>query len=130
MRNNLSKLVSVDRLVKRTTNRGAILREIHFGGPMRRADLSRRLKIRKSSITSIAAELVQRGVVAEEKSDNSRSRLSLNEVGRYVLAAQLAIGQVHIARVMLNGTVLNRKTIPFELNLPADQILRIIEDAL
>ena len=54
-------MMAVDQFHKRTFNRSAILREIHFAGPLKRVELSRRLNIRKSSVTSIATELVDRG---------------------------------------------------------------------
>lgn len=130
MRNQAVKLASPDQFVKRTANRSAILREIHFTGPMQRVELSRRLKIRKSSVTSIAAELVRRGVIAEETPDSVRSKLSLSDGGRCVLAAQLAIGRIYVSRVMLNGTIAGITPVPFELTASADEILQTLGDAL
>lgn len=55
---------------KRAVNRCAILRALHFQGPLQRSELSRELLIRKSSVTSITTELIRRGFIVEEKPHN------------------------------------------------------------
>jgi predicted NBD/HSP70 family sugar kinase len=130
MRNHGNNTAAVDQLRKRTANRSAILREIHFVGPMQRVELSRRLSIRKSSITSIAAELVDRGLMAEEAPDSLRRRLSLSPEGRSVLVARLGVGEIQVARVVLDGTVGGMRRVPFAANAPVGAILGLLAATL
>jgi predicted NBD/HSP70 family sugar kinase len=123
-------LPAADQLHKRLANRSAILKELHFTGPLRRVQLSRKLNIRKSSITSMAAELVGRGVMTEENPDSLRSRLSLNDRGRSVIVARLSVGTIDVARVLLDGTVHDAATERFDPQAPVDQILDRLAAAL
>jgi predicted NBD/HSP70 family sugar kinase len=86
-------------------NRCAVLRSLHFDGPQRRAELSRRCAIRKTSVTNIVAELLGTGLVIEEEPESRRSRVALDSERFHVLAANVSPGAVRVARVFLDGRV-------------------------
>lgn len=116
-----------DQLRKRAANRYAILRALHFQGPAQRAELSRRLGIRKSSVTSITAELIKQGWVNEDAPESFRTPLSLNDRGPYAVVARLGIGQIETARVRLGGQVESVHQASFSPDAPAERILQLIE---
>ncbi|HEY1685618.1 MAG TPA: ROK family transcriptional regulator [Tepidisphaeraceae bacterium] len=119
-----------DQLRKRAANRYAILRALHFEGALQRAELSRRLGIRKTSVTNITAELIEMGWVNEDAPDSFRSPLSLNEKGPYALVARLGIGQIETARVRLDGQVESIQRVSFAPNALSEHILQLIEKSL
>jgi predicted NBD/HSP70 family sugar kinase len=91
-------------------NRYAVLRSLHFDGAAHRAGLSRRLSIRKTSVTNIVHELLASGIVVEEEPDARRSRVALDTKRFHVLAASVVPGEVRIARVYLDGRVADIET--------------------
>jgi predicted NBD/HSP70 family sugar kinase len=113
----------VEKIEQRNRNRDAILRALHFEGPLQRSELSARLRIRKSSVTSIAAELLRAGLVAALEPRRPRSPLRL-EPGRHpVTAARLTRHDLHVATVGLDGSVRDERVRPLKGSTrPADLI--------
>jgi predicted NBD/HSP70 family sugar kinase len=73
--------------------------------------LSERLGIRKSSVTSIVADLLGRGVLREEVPGALRSPVAI-EGGRFwALGAVLEAGRLHLARVGFDGEIGRRETV-------------------
>ncbi len=100
----------MDQIRKRNANREAILRALHFEGPLRRGAISARLGIRKSSVTSLSSELLAASLVEETRPGAPRSPLRLNVSRHAVVAARLASGHLHLGRVHLDGTVSDERT--------------------
>lgn len=119
-----------DQSRKRAANRYAILRTLHFEGRQQRAVLSRALGIRKSSVTSITAELVSQGLIVEDDPHSLRTPLSLNAKRPCVVVGRLGLNEIETARVMLNGDVEGRKRYPFQPDASAEAILDLIGEAL
>jgi len=97
------KPLSSEQIRKRIINQCAVLKSLHFDGPQRRAELSRRCSIRKTSVTNIVAELLEGGLVAEEEPGSRRSRVTLNSERYHVLAANVVPGAVRLSRIFLDG---------------------------
>jgi predicted NBD/HSP70 family sugar kinase len=121
---------SSDQSRKRAANRYAILRALHFDGPLQRADLARQLGIRKSSVTSITAELIEQSLVVEEEPNSLRTPLSLRATDACAVVAHVDVGQITTARVRLDGTVESVRKIDFPPGAPAERILKSIEQGI
>ncbi|MFI7446487.1 ROK family protein [Nonomuraea sp. NPDC049714] len=99
----------------RRRNVGALLRHVHLGGSVSRTELAERMKLNRSTILALTAELTAAGLVREElPADTGRAgRPSLvvrPEPGRvYVLAFDVAVDRLVAARVTLGGTMLDRR---------------------
>ncbi|GAA2996462.1 ROK family transcriptional regulator [Streptosporangium longisporum] len=98
----------------RRHNLGALLRQVHLGGPVSRTVLADRMGLNRSTIMALTAELTSAGLVREERpTDTGRAgRPSLvvrPESDRvYVLAFDVRVDRLVAARVGLGGTVLER----------------------
>ncbi|MEV4758378.1 ROK family transcriptional regulator [Micromonospora sp. NPDC049559] len=99
----------------RRRNVGALLRHVHLGGPISRAELAGRMGLNRSTILALTAELTAAGLVREDPATETgrAGRPSLvvrPESGRvYVLAVDVAVDRLVAARVGLGGTVLERR---------------------
>ena len=100
-----------DQVAKRLANQYAILKELNAGVVLRRTDLSRRLDIRKSSITSIVGSLLEKGVLREERPGNIRSAVGLNDDSFYAAVASVSMHGVQFARVNLRGVIEHHHTV-------------------
>jgi len=99
---------------KRDANRYEILRALHFKGALHRSELSRMLKIRKSSVTSIVAELLDSGVIKAVNPGNLRTTLTLDSEKFHVLSASLHPGKICFARVYLDGSIHHAPSLSFD----------------
>ncbi|GAA4589308.1 ROK family transcriptional regulator [Planotetraspora phitsanulokensis] len=99
----------------RRHNLGALLRQVHLGGPISRAELAERMGLNRSTIMALTAELTSAGLVREElpKENGKAGRPSLvvrPESERvYVLAFDVRVDRLVAARVGLGGTILDRR---------------------
>ncbi|GAA3566898.1 ROK family transcriptional regulator [Microlunatus spumicola] len=105
----------------RRTNLAVLLRHLHLDGPMRRAELTERLGLTRSTVAGLVGELGRLGVVEQSTTGApavpaSRGRPSPVvrpcPLGVQVLAAEVRIDQVEVALVGLGGTVLRRDSRP------------------
>ncbi|GAA4535783.1 MULTISPECIES: ROK family transcriptional regulator [Nonomuraea] len=99
----------------RRNNVGTLLRHVHLGGSVSRTALSERMRLNRSTIMALIAELTRAGLVREElpQGTGRAGRPSLvvrPESGRaYVLAFDVAVDRLVAARVALGGIVLDRR---------------------
>ncbi|MER5418412.1 ROK family transcriptional regulator [Streptosporangium roseum] len=99
----------------RRHNAGTLLRHVHLGGPVSRTALAERMRLNRSTIMALTAELTAAGLVREElPADTGRAgRPSLvvrPESDRvYVLAFDVAVDRLVAARVTLGGIMLDRR---------------------
>ncbi|GAA4628894.1 ROK family transcriptional regulator [Actinoallomurus vinaceus] len=98
----------------RRHNLGTILTEVHRHGCRSRAELTAEMGLNRSTIGDLVAELVEAGLVLE-RSASARGRAgrpSLEVVpcpdAAYVLAVDLGVRHLVVARVGLGGDVLDR----------------------
>lgn len=101
----------------RAHNLSLVLRTLHSGGAMSRAELSRTLGLTRVTVSDLVAELLQRDHVVElGTADKGRPGkpailVDLNRTGLQVVGLDLAEANVLSAAVMdLDGTVLSRLT--------------------
>jgi predicted NBD/HSP70 family sugar kinase len=105
----------------RRTNLAVLLRHLHLDGPMRRAELTDRSGLTRSTVAGLVGELGRLGVV-EQASPRPDRTPGAAPVGRgrpspvvrpcprraQVLAAEVRVDQVEAALVGLGGTILRR----------------------
>jgi predicted NBD/HSP70 family sugar kinase len=96
---------------RRAQNRDAILRALHFRGPLQRSVLSDQLGIRKSSVGSIVAELLGDGLVVEQRPGSIRSALLLDPEDHFIVSGSVATDEVRVARVCLDGSLKDVRTV-------------------
>ncbi|MGC5009191.1 ROK family protein [Streptosporangium sp. DT93] len=98
----------------RRHNLGALLRQVHLGGPVSRTVLADRMGLNRSTIMALTAELTSAGLVREERPTDTGKAGRPSLVVRpesdrvYVLAFDVRVDRLVAARVGLGGTVLER----------------------
>ncbi len=122
--------MSSEQIRKRRSNEEALLRELHFRGMLSRSELSRRLDIRKSSVTNIVTDMLERGILIEEHPEAPRSRVGLNGGAMRTLTAYLTPGEIRVSEILGDGTVsgiarekTSRGTLPSDLLAKTAQML-------
>ena len=99
----------------RRRNASTLLRHVHLGGPLCRAELAARMGLNRSTIRALTTELARVGLVEEESpSDTGRAgrpsllvRPASDRI--YVLAFDVAVDRLVAARVGLGGVILDRR---------------------
>src|SRR5690606_4527145 len=108
----------------RRQNLGALLRYVHRHGPTSRAELTARLRLNRSTIGALTADLTAAGLVHEEAPEAGRAgragRPSLVVTPRSELVCAYAVAvesdRVSAARVGLGGVLLARREVPRDPN--------------
>src|SRR5215217_5591308 len=102
----------------RRHNLGTLLAHLHHDGQLSRAALTERMGLNRSTIGGLVAELVDLGVVQQTAPARGRAgagrpsldvRPSCEDV--YVLAAEVGVDTLKVARVGLGGQVLARASV-------------------
>ncbi|MBW8483679.1 ROK family protein [Actinomadura parmotrematis] len=115
----------------RRHNLGTLLRFVHLRGPASRAVLAESLGLNRSTIMALTTDLTAAGLVREElprRPGRRAGRPSLvvrpESTRVYVLAFDIAVDRLAVARVGLGGTILDRRETarPRGLLDPADLI--------
>ena len=102
----------------RRHNLGALLRHVHLGGPISRAELTARMGLNRSTIMALTSDLTAAGLVREElpRETGRAGRPSLvvrPESSRvYVFAFDVGPDRLVAARVGLGGVILDRRELP------------------
>jgi predicted NBD/HSP70 family sugar kinase len=110
----------------RRHNLGTLLRHVHLGGPISRAELTSKMGLNRSTIMALTSDLTAAGLVREElpRETGRAGRPSLvvrPESARvYVFAFDVGPDRLAVARVGLGGVILDRREAvrrrgPFEL---------------
>lgn len=96
----------------RRANLSAIVRELHTHGPLSRSALVTRMGLTRSAIRSLIGELVDTGLVSEERAASLGTPgrpsplVRLNPDGAVALAMEIAVDSLAVAIVGLDGAVL------------------------
>ncbi|MFG1999501.1 ROK family protein [Spirillospora sp. NPDC048911] len=100
----------------RRHNLGTLLRFVHLRGPSSRATLAEAMGLNRSTIMALTADLTAAGLVREELPRGpgrraGRPSLVVRPEGTrvYVLAFDLGVDRLAVARVGLGGTILDRR---------------------
>ena len=128
----------------RRTNLAVLLRHLHLDGPLRRAELTDRSGLTRSTVAALVGELARLGAV-EQSAAGAVSTLGSTPPGRgrpspvvrpcprgaQVLAAEVRVDQVEVALVGLGGAVLRRTSRPLPDLAPegaADLVAEAVAD--
>ena len=121
----------------RRHNLSLVLTHIHQDGAITRAELTQRLKVSRSTVGALVADLIALGLVDEEVPGRGSGVGRPSHVvgphrsGPFVLAVDLDVTHVTVAAVGLGGTVLARETVPTEpASLSPDAAARLIVDSI
>src|SRR3954451_16600245 len=107
----------------RDLNRAAILDLIGQEGPIARVEIARRAAVSPAPVTDTASELVSDGLVHEvDQAPSSGGRrpilLGLVRDAAQAVGVKIAADHLAVVRVALDGTLLARKTYPFDAAAP------------
>ncbi|MBN2714022.1 MAG: ROK family transcriptional regulator [Planctomycetes bacterium] len=114
---------------KRQENLAAILLNLHYGGEMQRSQLSKLCNIRKSSVTNLIAELLEKGLIAESVPGSIRSPILIAGGSSYAIASMVTAHEIITAVVELDGTVSREEATPLGDNTP-DAVVAAIGKAV
>ena len=102
----------------RRHNLGTLLRHVHRStGPISRADLTSVMGLNRSTIAGLVAELEELGIAHAEPADQPRRApagrrpaCGLSDDGPYVIAVDLGVDRLVVARVGLGGEMLHQRS--------------------
>lgn len=125
----------------RRHNLGTLLGHVHRDTDVSRADLTTRMGLNRSTIAALVVELERLGVVAQasprgDRQGAGRPSLHVRPGERHVcvIAVELRVESIEVARISLGGTVHGRLSVPVEVGASpeqvADQIGRTAADLL
>src|SRR3954454_18712099 len=131
----------VDQLVVRRSNLGLVLRTLRDSGPRSRARLADDTGLTKATVSSLVAELIDRGLVAEGGVDRAgavgRPGVVVELDGRrvYGIGAEINVDYVALIVLDLRGTVVAERRVAMDvprLGPPRvlDQIVAVLGDSL
>ena len=106
-----------DQTLARYVNEFRILSMLRTGGQATRADIARRLSLTPATITRLISSLNERGLVREVDDLPRRSQprepgrpgvsVAVNPEGAYFLGVEIGVGDLRLALIDLNATVVN-----------------------
>ena len=131
---------SVDHLDLRRTNLGLVLRTLRDQGPRSRATLASELKMTRSTISTLVADLAERGLVREGKVQRApvgRPSIAVELDGSGVcgLGAEINVNHVSVVALDLAGHVVNEKRLALDARamdaeLVVDHLVGLVDEAV
>jgi predicted NBD/HSP70 family sugar kinase len=117
------------RSTPRDVNRRIVLNLIREYQPISRAELARRMKVRRGTLTPLVRELVDSGAIFEKgTAATARGRrptmLCVRTRGRYVVAADIRWGRSAVALSDVAGRMLARET--FDTPATPDELVEVL----
>lgn len=113
----------------RRHNLATMLRQVHLGGSTSRAELTAAMGLNRSTIGGLVTELTDLGLVAvgtaptgTRGAGRPSPQVTLAATGPYVVAVDLGVDQVEVARVGLGGVVRERVRAPVDPTAEAWQV--------
>lgn len=123
--NNIDTIQS-EQTRKRAENRYAILRTLQSVSPMKRTEVADYCGIRKSSVTSLVEELMEKRWIRLEDESRPRSPLMINEEYWRIISIQLEPDKIITALIDLSGKVQERKKLTDEKLKTKDGYLKAL----
>lgn len=114
-------------------NRLKVLDVIRARGPIARPEIARQTGLSPSSITNIIGYLMERNLVLDVGTVDSRdvgrkaALLCFNPAGHRIIAANVEADRAYVALTDLSGMVLSRKEIPLTVRMMDFEILNLIK---
>jgi len=126
-----------DQVVVRRSNLGLVLRTLRDSGPRSRARLADDTRLNKATVSSLVAELIDRGLVAEGGVDRAgavgRPGVVVELDGRrvYGIGVEINVDYVALIALDLRGTVVTERRLAIDVpRLGPDRVLDEIVAAL
>jgi glucokinase-like ROK family protein len=119
----------------RQINQALILNLLRDYGLLSRAQVSRKLKISKATVSRVVNELIESGIItvvgegdAKETGGRRPVMLSINSSGKYVLGIDLGTTNTVIGIANLKGEIINKVRIPTNRNHSLERIVAQVTD--
>ena len=102
-----------------------------------RIQLARKTNLSSTTITNLVAELIEQGIITEDKSTREdeqrsvgrpRTGLALIPDARYVVGVHIGVGLYRIAIMNLRAEIVCSKMVNFAINTPSEDVLQAISD--
>jgi len=125
----------------RQINQALILNLLRDYGLLSRAQVSRKLKISKATVSRVVNELIENGIItvvgegdAKETGGRRPLMLSINSSGKYVLGIDLGTTNTVIGIANLKGEVINKVRVPTNRNHSLEtivaQVTNLVEEII
>jgi len=108
--------------------------------PLSRIQLARRTHLSSTTITNLVTELIEQGIVSEDKNPHDphgdeqrpvgrpRTGLYLIPDARYVVGVHIGVGLYRAAVMNLRAKIVCSKMVNFDISTPPDEVLRSISE--
>jgi len=116
-----SRGVAADHVSLRRNNLSVVLRHVRDLGPRSRARIAEETGLNKATVSSLVAELVERGLLREGSADSSRALgrpgqlVELDGTGVCGVGAEINVDYLAVAALDLAGRVVLEKRVPLDV---------------
>jgi predicted NBD/HSP70 family sugar kinase len=116
-----SRGVAADHVSLRRNNLSVVLRHVRDLGPRSRARIADDTGLNKATVSSLVAELVERGLLREGRADSSRALgrpgllVELDGTGVCGVGAEINVDYLAVAALNLTGAVVLEKRVPVDV---------------
>jgi predicted NBD/HSP70 family sugar kinase len=116
-----SRGVAADHVSLRRNNLSVVLRHVRDLGPRSRARIADDTGLNKATVSSLVAELVERGLLREGRADSSRALgrpgllVELDGTGVCGVGAEINVDYLAVAALDLTGAVVLEKRVPVDV---------------
>jgi predicted NBD/HSP70 family sugar kinase len=116
-----SRGVAADHVSLRRNNLSVVLRHVRDLGPRSRARIADDTGLNKATVSSLVAELVERGLLREGRADSSRALgrpgqlVELGGTGVCGVGAEINVDYLAVAALDLSGDVVLEKRVPVDV---------------
>jgi len=124
-------------------NTRAILLSLLQEGPISRVELAEKLSLSNTTITNITSELLDQGIVIEERVQAPEKRkrvgrprrmLRLVPAARYAIGVHIGVGLFRVAITNLSAEIIYNEIASFDLTTPPEEVIedivRLIESTI
>jgi predicted NBD/HSP70 family sugar kinase len=117
----------------RTANRARVLRHLYFDGPRSRQELAAATGLSQASVSNVAGELLDDGVLAEAglvESDGGRPRVLLRVDPGHAAVAGVDVGETHVLVEVFDLTLTRLAMTTFPMEPGAQAVDTVVERVL
>jgi predicted NBD/HSP70 family sugar kinase len=136
-----NRAVAADHVSLRRNNLSVVLRHVRDLGPRSRARIAAETGLNKATVSSLVAELVERGLLREGSADASRALgrpgqlVELDGTGVCGVGAEINVDYLAVTALDLAGTVVHEKRVPVDVahldpGTTLDRVAELIQEAL
>lgn len=136
-----SRAVAADHVSLRRNNLSVVLRHVRDLGPRSRARIAEETGLNKATVSSLVAELVERGLLREGSADSSRALgrpgqlVELDGTGVCGVGAEINVDYLAVVALDLTGTAVHEKRVPVDVaklgpTTSLDQLAGLISEAV